>query len=57
MIFRLINISAQENHSKPRCYIGLDNKSGHHSMMGSESDCRSMGGEFDPSQVPYIRGD
>ena len=30
---------------------------GPRSAVGSESDCRSSGRKFDPSPVPYFRGD
>ena len=44
-------------------YVWIIPKTGPHSAFGKvsgnrcESDCRSRGREFDPSPVPYFRGD
>ena len=48
---RSLHLNYKVNFTGPRSAVG--NVSGYKCV----SDCRSRGREFDPSQVPYFRGD
>ena len=61
-------VGTQKNHLNEMVLLSTQNityvvGTGLHSAVGnvscnrSESDCRSRGREFDPSPVPYFRGD